>query len=140
MNIDPTRCPACPHPKHTGSDCEVYIQSTFQASGGAGISATRCSCKAADTRKASKGKTKGWDLLPWTTLAEEAEVYAYGAQKYEAHSWRKVDNALEEYTNAMFRHLAAHFDGQELDPESGLRHLAHARWNLGAVMELTRKK
>jgi hypothetical protein len=39
----------------------------------------------------------------------------------------------------MFRHLAAHYGGQEFDPESGLRHLAHARWNLGAIMELTRK-
>lgn len=128
MSIDPEKCPACKHPKHTGLDCP----------NAPGMSP--CSCKAADTRKASRGKTKGWDLLPWDTLAEEAEVYAFGAQKYEAHSWRKAENALEEYTNAMFRHLQAYFRGEELDPESGLRHLAHARWNLGAVMELTRKK
>jgi hypothetical protein len=129
VGADPTKCPACLHEKHTGERC-LHVTPGYT-----GV----CVCTPQDSRKASKGKQKGWDLLPWDTIAEEAEVYAYGARKYEAHSWRKVENALEEYTNAMFRHLAAHFRGEERDPESGLRHLAHARWNLGAMMELTRK-
>jgi hypothetical protein len=114
-------CPSCSCPKHTGEDCEF------------------CPCTAALSRKANTGKISGWTLLPWESIAEEAEVYAYGAKKYEAHSWRKAENALQVYTDAMFRHLAAYLRGEERDPESGLRHVAHARWNLGAIMELTRR-
>lgn len=136
MNIDPKTCPACNHPKHTGLACTFMVSDIRPNHGSMSV----CSCTANDSRKASHGKVKGWHLLPWDTIAEEAEVYAYGAKKYEAHSWRKVENAVEEYTAAMFRHLQAHFRGEEIDPESGLRHLAHARWNLGAVMELTRKE
>jgi hypothetical protein len=127
--LPPGLCPACQHPKHTGSDCQHY----------APITGIVCICTAADSRKASRGKVKGFTLLPWDTIAEEAEVYAYGAKKYAPNSWREVDDALDEYTNAMFRHLRSYFKGEERDPESGLRHLAHARWNLGAMMELTRK-
>ncbi|WWO60298.1 hypothetical protein [Xanthomonas phage SB4] len=63
-------------------------------------------------------------------------VLAFGAEKYEAHSWRTVPNGMERYSNAMFRHLFKWLRGEELDDESGLHHLDHAATNLLFIREL----
>jgi len=58
------------------------------------------------------------------------EVLTYGAKKYKANSWQGLDNARERYTDALYRHLNAYHRGEQIDPESGLLHLAHAAVNL----------
>ena len=60
----------------------------------------------------------------------------YGALKYEAHSWRGVPGGKERYKAALIRHLLAHSQGEKLDPESGLPHLAHALCNAAFIYEL----
>lgn len=69
----------------------------------------------------------------------------YGAIKYEAHSWRKVDDAKARYVAAAERHRQARMlenmdeDHQVLGPtddESGLPHIAHEVFCLLAIMEL----
>lgn len=69
-------------------------------------------------------------------LAEIAGVGTFGAAKYARHSWGKVDNGLERYTDAMMRHLMADMGGEELDPETNLKHYAHFAWNVLATFEL----
>ena len=64
------------------------------------------------------------DLLSGAALEEIAKVLTFGAKKYEAHNWRKGMDWSRLY-GAALRHLHAHLDGQNLDPESGLSHLAH---------------
>lgn len=61
------------------------------------------------------------------------EVGTYGARKYSEHGWSQVSNGPDRYLDAMYRHLL--IDG-EIDHESGLKHLAHACWNLLAALEL----
>ena len=75
-------------------------------------------------------------LIPFKALHKVANVRAYGDAKYEPDSWRKVPNAKREYVNAALRHLGAHSDGELLDPESGLSHLAHAACNLLFLLAL----
>lgn len=60
-------------------------------------------------------------------------VLSYGAQKYEAHSWRYVDE--ERYEDAKLRHM---LDGitEFADKESGLWHKAHELVNLMFLIEL----
>lgn len=76
-------------------------------------------------------KPQRYDLLPKAALDGIAEVLAFGAAKYStpeasgAHNWRKGYEWSKSYAAAM-RHLTAHWDGETLDPESGLPHLAHA--------------
>lgn len=69
-------------------------------------------------------------------LQAVAEIATYGANKYARSSWRTVPNAIERYTDALHRHL---LDSNlvDLDGESGLPHLAHAAWNVLAVLEMT---
>ena len=65
-------------------------------------------------------------LLPPKALTEVANVLTFGANKYDEHNWKKLDNLQNRYTGAALRHIFAHMDGEELDPETGLDHIAHA--------------
>lgn len=75
--------------------------------------------------KHDNGKPR-YDLLPPYALNELAKVLQFGAKKYDAENWRKVDNAKDRYFAAAQRHLWSYKRGAELDQESGLHHLAHA--------------
>lgn len=65
-------------------------------------------------------------LLPPKATIEVAKVLTFGAQKYDEENWRKLDKLQERYTSGALRHIFAHMDGEQLDPESGVSHLAHA--------------
>ena len=68
------------------------------------------------------------------------KVATYGRDKYDEDStyqnWRNVPDAKIRYTNALFRHLLKHIQGEVIDNESHLPHLYHALWNVCAVIEL----
>jgi hypothetical protein len=68
-------------------------------------------------------------LIPVKALNVIARVYHYGASKYAAHNWRKGYDWSLSY-DACRRHLDAFWDGEDLDPESGLPHLAHAGFHV----------
>lgn len=73
--------------------------------------------------KADAGKPRT-DLLPFDALLEVAEVLDYGAKKYAERNWEK-GLAWGRLVGAALRHLWAWCGGEERDPESGHRHLAH---------------
>ena len=66
------------------------------------------------------------NLLPPKAILEVAKVLTFGAEKYDAENWRKLDDLQNRYTAGALRHIFAHMDGEELDPETNLSHLAHA--------------
>lgn len=74
-------------------------------------------------------------LVPESATAQEAEVMRLGASKYGAYNWRTKAVKASVYVSALRRHLAAWFDRKDNDPESGLSHLAHARANLGILLD-----
>lgn len=65
-----------------------------------------------------------WGLLPWDALKIVVDALMFGAKKYSPGNWRLVDNAEERYKEAAMRHLVAVFEGEWIDLESGLPHLA----------------
>jgi hypothetical protein len=73
-------------------------------------------------------------LIPVFAQVEEAKVYGMGAEKYAAYNWRKGYPWSWSY-DAMLRHLHTFWNGEDKDPESGLYHLAHARWHTGVLLE-----
>lgn len=76
--------------------------------------------------KDDSGKTR-YELLPWDSLKQVADVFGYGADKYFDNSWRTQDAATYNRTfGSVMRHLTEWQMGQDVDPESGLNHLAHA--------------
>lgn len=65
------------------------------------------------------------DLLPPLALVSVARVLGHGAKKYSADNWAKTDS-MRRYAGAALRHVLAWLAGEDLDPESGESHLAHA--------------
>ena len=76
-------------------------------------------------RKFDGGKLE-YGLLPPYALEETVKVLTFGAQKYERNNWIHVEDAPRRYFDALQRHLSAWKKGEQVDPESGLHHLAHA--------------
>lgn len=64
-------------------------------------------------------------LLPASALTEIAKVLLHGKKKYGAHNWRAGMDWSRLY-DASLRHKFAFINGEDIDPESGLSHLAHA--------------
>ena len=72
------------------------------------------------------GEKPKMNLLPPKAIVEVAKVLTFGAEKYDAENWRKLDDLQNRYTAGALRHIFAHMDGEKLDPETGLSHMAHA--------------
>jgi hypothetical protein len=84
---------------------------------------------AVDTElKFDDGKPR-WELLPFDAVGAVVDVLTFGAKKYAPNSWRALENGRERYTGALLRHLVAWNAGEQIDPESGLHHLAHVACN-----------
>lgn len=64
-----------------------------------------------------------------------AKVFSQGAIKYERDNWQRGGKPDEEYLDSALRHLFASQD-EDYDAETGCLHLAHAVWNLAALIEL----
>lgn len=72
-------------------------------------------------------------LIPPEALLAEAAILRHGAAKYGLHNWRK-GIAYSRVIDAALRHITAWVGGEDLDAESGLPHLAHARCCLGFLI------
>lgn len=65
-------------------------------------------------------------LVDRTATENLAKVLGFGAKKYQPNNWRK-GISQSRLIGAALRHLLAHGDGEDLDPESGLPHVDHAQ-------------
>jgi Domain of unknown function (DUF5664) len=83
--------------------------------------------------KADTGKPPV-SLISRSAVLAEARVLDFGAKKYAAHNWRK-GMKWSRLVDAMLRHALAYADGEDLDPETGLSHLAHLRCCAGFLIE-----
>ncbi len=73
--------------------------------------------------KHDSGKVR-MDLLSPIALEEIAKVMTFGAKKYGDNNWRK-GILWSRVFGALMRHAWAYWRGENLDPETGLSHLAH---------------
>lgn len=88
----------------------------------------------------NSGKTR-LDLIPCSLIDGVGRVLTFGAQKYEADNWRKfTPRQVKECIGSAMRHIEKYRQGNWLDPESGLPHLAHAAANLGFILELHKEE
>ena len=76
-------------------------------------------------RKFDGGKLE-YGLLPPLALEEVVKVLTFGARKYDRDNWQHVDDAKRRYFDALQRHVWDWKQGEQIDPESGIHHLAHA--------------
>lgn len=82
--------------------------------------------------KASNPKDSvGIKKVPFSTVPSEvtAEVglaMLEGALKYGRHNYRAIGVRASVYYDAAMRHLTSWWEGQDLDPDSGLSHVVKA--------------
>lgn len=74
------------------------------------------------------------NLLSTEAMNQTAAVLKFGAIKYAEHNWRKGFQWSRPLAAAM-RHITAFNDGEDIDPESGLSHMAHAACCIMFILE-----
>lgn len=79
----------------------------------------------AEGKKYDTGKLR-WELVPKGVMSLVVKVLTNGALKYSDNNWQKVRPFRERYYGAMKRHIDAWWEGEILDPDDGVHHLAHA--------------
>lgn len=75
----------------------------------------------------NEGKPK-WSLVHYESLVPMIRVLEYGCLKYAPFNWMKPMDTTE-ILESMQRHLAALFDGEINDIESGISHMGHLQAN-----------
>jgi hypothetical protein len=88
--------------------------------------------------KKDSGKLQ-WSLMPFEELKDVVKVLMLGAVKYSPDNWKKCDNVVR-YKDALMRHVISYIEGDEIDEESGLSHLAHAVCNCLFLMWFDKQK
>lgn len=78
-----------------------------------------------DPKGAAGARKTPLSLIPSSAMNEIALVHKFGADKYGVYNWRENGVSATTYVNAIMRHLNAWRDGEDLDEESGLSHIAH---------------
>ena len=73
----------------------------------------------------------GIKKVPFSTIsgavmAEIGLAMLEGARKYGRHNYRAVGVRTSVYYDACLRHIVAYWEGQDIDPESGLSHITKA--------------
>lgn len=81
-----------------------------------------------------------WSLIPVGVINDYIQVLEFGAKKYDVDNWKHVPDAHFRYYDAAMRHINAWWEGEAVDKESGLSHLAHAMCCITFLMWLEKNK
>lgn len=91
-----------------------------------------------ECRKSAESAAKPrWELLPWDAVEEVVEILTFGAKKYEDNNWARGAR-WGRYMRAAISHITQWWRGEDLDPETGKSHLAHAVCCIIFLMEYQR--
>ena len=64
--------------------------------------------------------------VPRTVIAELGVAMMEGARKYGRHNYRIAGVRASVYFDALNRHMDAWWEGEDIDPDSGLSHITKA--------------
>lgn len=84
------------------------------------------------------GGKRNWGLVWWKALDYLVDVLTFGATKYSPNNWQKVSR--ERYESAIMRHWSLYMQGEILDKETKLPHLAHIMCSLMFLMWFDEKE
>ena len=72
---------------------------------------------------------------PTIGIRELGRVHTMGSLKYGRFNWRDHTVSSSVYYDAAMRHLMAWFEGEDVDPESGIDHRAHVMACMNILMD-----
>lgn len=67
-----------------------------------------------------------FSVIPSGVIAELGLGMYEGARKYGRHNYRTVGVRGSVYYDAVFRHITQWWEGEDIDPDSGLSHITKA--------------
>lgn len=71
-------------------------------------------------------KKPSLSVIPWAPVYEAAGGMLEGACKYARHNYRAVGIRGSVYFDAALRHLVQWWEGEDIDPDSGVNHIGKA--------------
>ena len=77
-------------------------------------------------------KPERLDLIPPEFIEELGRVFGAGAKKYSDNNYLK-GYEYRKSLGAMLRHVMRWAQGEDIDPETGCHHLAHAAWHCSTL-------
>ncbi len=86
----------------------------------------------------NQGKLQ-WSLVDFDSLEGLVRVLEYGAAKYAPDNWKK-GMPVTQVSESLMRHLFAFLRGEDVDPESGCRHISHVMCNVMFLEYIMREK
>lgn len=75
--------------------------------------------------------------VPFPFLFAVGSAMVEGAAKYRRHNYRIAGVKVSTYVDACLRHLAAYWEGENTDPDSGLPHVIKAAACLAVLYDST---
>lgn len=82
--------------------------------------------KATNPKDAVGVKKVPFSTIPAEVIAEIGLGMMEGARKYGRHNYRVVGVRASVYYDATLRHIMAWWEGEDIDPDSGMSHIAKA--------------
>ncbi len=73
--------------------------------------------------------------VPTKPLLELGLAMMEGGRKYGSHNYRKIGVKMSTYYDASMRHLMAWWEGEDIDPDSGIHHVIKAIASLFVVRD-----
>lgn len=80
-----------------------------------------------------------WSMVDFDSLEGLVRVLEYGSKKYSKGNWKK-GMPVTQVTESLMRHLFAFLRGEDIDPESGCRHISHVMCNAMFLEYILREK
>lgn len=74
-------------------------------------------------------------VVPMGVVAEIGVAMLEGASKYGRHNYRAVGVRASVYFDATMRHLIDFWEGEDMDPESGMSHITKALSSLTVLRD-----
>ncbi len=82
--------------------------------------------KASNPKDAVGARKVPMSFVPSGVLQEVAVGMFEGGLKYGRHNYRAIGVRASVYYDAAMRHLMAYWEGEDIDPDSGLSHITKA--------------
>lgn len=76
-----------------------------------------------------------FSTIPSEVMAEIGLAMMEGARKYGRHNYRVVGVRASVYYDALMRHITAWWEGEDIDPDSGLNHVVKALSSLTVLRD-----
>lgn len=73
--------------------------------------------------------------IPAPFLSMTGLALMEGARKYGRHNYRRAGIRYSVYYDALMRHMMAWWEGEDIDPDSGLPHIAKASACLAIIVD-----